>query len=242
MITTSPDIMKFETPAEASSATARLITKKLSEVFNWKKNATIVLPGDSVPGALNPILAGVLRNMATDRIDWFFTDESSVIPNSHLSNYHLQMESLLGPLGIEQKRIHRIRTELGASEASREYSRELTEFFSGFPDFDIILLGLGPDGHTAGLFPGSPALSITGKAVAVTGKADRSPRQECITLTLPVINAGHTVIFFTDTEGKEPMIDRIMNKENTAQKREYPFEYVESMYSGVSWFIYGDNR
>lgn len=231
----------FDSPGEASADAAGFITGKLKKILHNKRNASIVLPGGSAPRNLNTPLRNLLKDMDTNRIDWFFGDERAVEPGSSSSNYRMQNETLFEPLKIDQKHIHRIKGELGAKEAAGDYNNQLSDYFSISPVFDIIILGLGPDGHTASLFPGYPELSIREFPVTGTQKAPLKPYVERITLTLPVINTAQTIIFFTGRTGKEKMIERVCSSSVTeTSEKDYPFELIKSVSSPVNWFIYGN--
>ena len=121
-------------------------------------------------------------------------DERCVPPTDEMSNYRPAAESLLNKISIPAENVHRIRGELGSLAATRAYENELRDHFgSEMPQFDLILLGMGEDGHTASLFPGTQALQETQHSV-VPGVAPWPPHDR-VTLSLPVINAARRVVF-----------------------------------------------
>jgi len=207
-----------------------------------KNRLSIALPGGSAPRILNASLAAVSDSRDFSRIDWFFGDERAVERESPWSNYLMQKETLFEPLNIPDKHVFRIQGELGARRAALDYSQQLEEYFHGPPAFDLILLGLGPDGHTASLFPGFPALTVNDAGAAGTGKAPLPPHVERVTLTLPVINAAENVVFFTGKTGKETVIDRLTeNAPRQPGREKYPFEMVNPDSGPGTWFIYRNN-
>jgi 6-phosphogluconolactonase len=147
------------------------------------------------------------------KTQFFLVDERFVPFDDKDSNYRMLKETLFGKIPIPQKNIHPIPTEKTSLETSaREYEEDLRRFFKvskgQYPAFDLILLGIGEDGHTASLFPGSEALSerehLTA-AVALDGM-----RHDRITLTLPVINHAEHVIFFVRGENKAFVLKKII--------------------------------
>ncbi len=235
----APCINQFASAEEASNAAAGHIIETIKTGLKGKRRFSVVLPGGSAPRKLNASIISLSGDMDTSRIDWFFGDERAVSPESPDSNFRMQMETLLKPLDVQPKQIHRIPGELGASRAAGEYNLLLKEFFAGPPAFDLILLGLGPDGHTASLFPGSKALSIGKVPVVGTGTAPLKPLVERITLTPPAINAAENVVFFTGRTGKETVIEHLCSTEGFSPgEKIYPFESVKPESGPALWFIY----
>jgi len=241
---TRADIRQYSHAEEASEAAARFIMEKIKTILKGKDRISIALPGGSAPRILNASLISVSDTRDYSRIDWFFGDERAVEPESPWSNYRMQKESLFDPLKIPEKQVFRMKGELGAPSAAVDYSQILKNYFQGSPVFNLILLGLGPDGHTASLFPGSSALSVRDVPVTGTEEAPLQPHLERITLTLPVINAAENVIFFTGRTGKESVIDRLTDDSpaSTAEKEGFPFEMINPESGSETWFIYRGNK
>src|SRR5258707_9869705 len=142
------------------------LARAAAEVFHRIAEAAIqergrfsfALSGGNTPRSVYSLLATEHKQLPWNRIHIFFGDERHVPPDDPESNFRMASESLLSKVPIPQKNIHRIRTELDADAAAKQYEQELREFFQqfdhGWPRFDLILLGLGDDGHTASLFPG----------------------------------------------------------------------------------------
>jgi len=156
---------------------------------------SIVLSGGSTPRAAH-------EKVAQLELDWsqasiWFGDDRAVAPDHEHSNFRMAKESLLDHIEGPMPEVHRIRGELGPEEAAAAYEAELHQAFGpqGPPAFDLLLLGIGPDGHTASLFPRDAALSERRRlatGVPVPGMAPLVPR---VTLTLPVLDAAYEVVF-----------------------------------------------
>ncbi len=239
----TPRINQFASVEEASDTAARYILKTIETGLKSKDRFSVVLPGGSAPKKLNTSITSLSGVMDISRIDWFFGDERAVAPESPYSNYRMQMESLLEPLDIQPEHIYRIPGELGAPRAAGKYNLLLADYFSGPPAFDLILLGLGPDGHTASLFPGSKALFTKDVPIIETGTAPLKPYVERVTLTFPAINTAENVIFFTGRTGKETIIDYLYatTKDSPGDKI-YPFESVKPKSGPAVWFVYRNNK
>lgn len=161
----------------------------------------VALSGGETPRALYEVLAkDYSKSVDWGRIDFFWGDERCAPPSTAGSNFRIAQEALLGPLGIASARIHRVEAERPAAEAARRYEESLRRVFGEKPRFDLALLGLGPDGHTASLFPGTPVVRETSRlACEVKVEALKSER---VTLTLPVFNAAARVLFLAAGSGK----------------------------------------
>jgi 6-phosphogluconolactonase len=183
-----------------------------------------VLAGGSTPESTYQILA---RDYS-DRIAWskvyvFFGDERAVPPHHEDSNLKMASEVLLDHVPVGN--VHRIRGELPPEEAAKAYEEELRIFFQteDVPRFDLILLGIGADGHTASLFPWTAALEVHDRWVV----ANPVPRLGTtrITLTLPVINAARAVIFLVAGEDKAEALREIL--EGDADPHAYPAKLIQ---------------
>lgn len=145
--------------------------------------------------------------------DWsgcelWFGDERCVAPDHDQSNFKMAGDALLAK--IEPRAVHRMEGELGPEDGAAAYEGELQAVFgdSVVPALDLILLGLGPDGHCASLFPGNPELGIRDRWVAGVEQPGMAPLVPRITLTLPVLNAGKRVVFLVSGEGKAEAVAR----------------------------------
>jgi 6-phosphogluconolactonase len=193
-------ILVDDAPALAGAAAGAIVDAAMAAVAA-RRRFTLVLAGGATPRATYTRLAGppFAESMPWEQTSVFFGDERCVPPDHAESNYRMANETLLSKVGIPAERVYRMRGEAEDSEeAAAEYARTLATVFEtrrgGLPRFDLVLLGLGLDGHTASLFPGSPAArEIFRTVVAVHAAAARIPQR--LTLTFPTINAAARVIF-----------------------------------------------
>lgn len=196
------------------------------------------LAGGSTPKAVYTLLAGGGRSGA-GQLDWgkvhaFFGDERHVPPDHSDSNFRMANDALLAKVPIH---VHRVRAELDAATAASDYAAELKSAFAlrsgDVPRFDLMMLGMGPDGHTASLFPGSAALEDRGALVAANWvekfKAYR------ITLTFPVLNAAEEVLFTAGGADKAEMLRSVLRGDPAGQK--YPAQLVRPTAGRLLWFV-----
>ena len=169
----------------------------------------IALSGGSTPKAAHELVA------RDGELDWsrtqlWFGDDRAVGPEHEHSNYLMARESLLDRIGGSQPEVHRIKGELGHRVAADEYERELATAFGadGPPRMDLLLLGLGPDAHTASLFPNDDALGERDHLAVGVDKPGMAPLVSRVTLTLPVLNAAHEVVFLISGEDKAEAVAR----------------------------------
>lgn len=193
-------VLVGDAPALADAA-ARAIVDAATDAVAARGRFTLALAGGATPRETYMRLAGppFAETVPWDRTWAFFGDERCVPPDHAESNYRMASETLLAKVGIPADRVYRMRGEADDPEAAAaEYARTLATVFEtrrgGLPRFDLVLLGLGLDGHIASLFPGSPAArEIFRTVVAVHAAAARIPQR--LTLTFPVFNAAARVIF-----------------------------------------------
>jgi 6-phosphogluconolactonase len=200
----------------------------------------VALSGGSTPKALYSLLAS---DEFTAQLDWsrihlFFGDERCVPPDHADSNFHMVQQALLGRIVIGAENVHRLQGEIDALAAAAAYESELRKYFAATgttpPRFDLILLGLGEDGHTASLFPGSSALQQTLQWVAATYVDKFSAHR--LTLTLPVINNAEQVSFLIAGQSKAAIVHAIL----TGSRSEYPAARVRPNSGRLSWFLTED--
>jgi 6-phosphogluconolactonase len=201
----------------------------------------LALSGGSTPKILYSLLA---TPEFRERIEWnrvhlFWGDERCVPPDHPESNYRMTREALLSKIEIPPENIHRMLGEKDPATATAEYEHQLHNFFLGktsAPRFDLVLLGLGEDGHTASLFPGSAALKETARWV-VTSYVERL-RAHRLTLTLPVINAAAQVSFLVAGESKSAIVKALLG--NDSHPSQYPAGQVSPVSGKLTWFVTQD--
>jgi 6-phosphogluconolactonase len=142
----------------------------------------------------------------------FWGDERCVPPDDQNSNYGNALRKFISQAPIPEANVHRIQGELEPQEAAKAYEDELRRFFGPEPPvMDLVLLGMGADGHTASLFPGCPELAESSRwAISSQPPAGTGPALPRVTLTLPVINAARAVLFLVAGEDKRPAVSSIL--------------------------------
>lgn len=195
-----------------SRAAASLIVGLSHRALEARGRFTLALSGGSGPVRLMELLA---REPCRGAIPWdrtlvFWGDDRAVGPEHELSNFRLARELLLSRVPVPEANLVRIRGELGAEDAARELRLDLVECFgeSSPPRFDLVLLGMGRDGHTASLFPGRPELDSVAWVEPVPAP-DMEPRAERVTMTLPVFNAARTALFLVAGQDKRALVGQI---------------------------------
>ncbi len=177
---------------------------------------TVALSGGSTPKALYSLLASNYADFIWNRVFLFFGDERHVPPTDPESNYRMVEESLLTKIAIPAENVFRVPAENpDASAAAADYEAQIRRFFeikSGeFPRFDLILLGMGPDGHTASLFPDSAALDEQSRLVVANWVAKFNTHR--ITFTFPVLNHAAEVMFLASGADKAEMLHQVLEGE-----------------------------
>lgn len=203
-------------PDEAAGATALEIFHAAGDSISNRGVFRIALSGGTTPVRLFRKLA---EPPFRDRPEWartqfFFVDERCVPPDHERSNYRLAKEKLFEPLGIPDERVFRMHGEEEPHAAAREYQTLLEREAGGgeaIPRLDFALLGLGADGHTASLFPGTPALEERRRWVVENSVPKL--REWRLTLTLPVLNAGRRVVFLVVGEEKRKAVAAVLQAE-----------------------------
>jgi 6-phosphogluconolactonase len=187
-----------------------------------ERGGHVVLTGGSTPKQAYNRVAELSADWSGTEI--WFSDERCVAPDHEHSNFRMADESLLSK--IEPRAVHRMQGERGPEDGASEYQKELAAVFGPdiVPQFDLILLGIGPDAHCASLFPNNPELGIKDRPVAGVEQPGMAPLVPRITLTLPALNAGARVVFLVSGEEKAEAVARAFKG---AQTPEAPSSLVQ---------------
>src|ERR1700683_5418469 len=217
----------------------------LEEIFPIIKEAvakrgkfSIALSGGHTPEKMYSLWAQTEQyrdKTPWDRVHLFWSDERYVSSDSLLSNYHMARETLISHVSIPAENVHPMPTNLSPpEECAHAYETELLKFFGSEPPaFDVQLLGIGPEGHTASLFPGSPALGEKVRWVAAVRVAAEPPQR--ITLTPVVLNQGRNTFFLVAGEGKRAILSAIRD-ELASKPSQYPAARIHPAREPV-WFL-----
>ena len=200
----------------------------------------VALSGGSTPKALHELLASppYREQIEWARVHFYWGDERYVAPDDPESNFRMARETLLDRVPLREAQIHRIHTEMDDPDAAALlYEDELRQEFGlragQVPRFDLILLGIGPDGHTASLFPHTAALTVTDRLVV----ANYVPKLATwrITFTVPVINNAANVAFLVAGHDKADALARVL--EGPRDPAEYPSQLVAPRDGDLSWYV-----
>ena len=227
--------------ALAQEAAARL-AESLRAAIAARGSVSFALSGGNTP---RPVYERLAREtgIAWDKVSIFFIDERAVPPTSDRSNYRLAKESLLDGAPIPAGNVHRMRGEAeNLEEAAREYEAVLRQKLSGstveareVPTFDVALLGIGDDGHTASLFPGDSTINVRDRLVLPVAASPEHKREARLTVTVPVIEHIERVLVLVAGKEKHPALERIWSVQGTTH--ETPGRILRDAKGSVVWCI-----
>jgi len=231
------EIQIKENAAALNEAAAELFIRIAQEAIDQHKWFSVALSGGSTPRSLYSLLASESYSSAIDwsRVSFFFGDERNVPPDSDESNYRMAHETLLGPLGINTKQVHRWRTELpDIDDAARSYEADLRNYLDRSKrGLDLVLLGLGDDAHTASLFPHSPALREK-ERLAVVNPVEKL-HADRLTMTFPAINSAVNIMFLVSGKGKSEAVASVLEAEHNPDQ--YPAQSVQPSNGRLYWLV-----
>jgi 6-phosphogluconolactonase len=234
-----PDIRKLTTPQELFEAAAEEVVRAANQAVTERGRFTIALSGGSTPKNLYTLLATNARtSLPWDRMYFFWSDERHVPPDDPESNYRMAEEAILSKIPVAAGNVFRVPAENpDAAAAAEAYEQTLRKFFAveagQVPRFDLILLGMGPDGHTASLFPETAALREKSRLV-VANRVEKLKTSR-ITFTLPLLNAARCVAFLVSGTDKASALHEVL--EGNAQGEQYPAKLVQPGDGKLIWFL-----
>jgi len=210
-----------------------------NKIIAKQKKFTIVLSGGSTPkGIYQWMISPSYRNkFQWDKMHFFWSDERWSFPVDQNRNYRMVFDALLSKVNIPFENIHPIPTENCDLEGSASlYEKTIVDFFNlkkdEFPVFDLVLLGIGRDGHTSSLFPGNPALLVKDRLVVATSQIGiPEPR---ITLTLPVINNAEMIFFLVSGFEKVDIVHKVLEGENNSI---FPANEIKPYHGKLCWYL-----
>lgn len=221
-----------------SHAAADYVVRIARESIATHGRFTLALSGGSTPKKLYSLLS---KEPYRNQIDWalleiFWSDERCVPPDNAESNYRMAQEALLSHVPISAQQIHRMPADqLDRNAASQEYTREMQRVFgtSALPHFDLLQLGMGPEGHTASLFPHQPSLHEEQRQVMHVSVP--KPPPDRLTFTPPLLNAAVHVLFLVTGAEKAEAVQAVL--EGPYQPDEYPAQLVRPSDGEVTWML-----
>lgn len=218
-----------------SNEAVKIFVNLSKECIASKGRFVAALSGGSTPKRLYELLASdkYRGNVEWDRVHFFWADERCAPKESEESNFRLAFENLLSKVPVSAENIHRIKGEDGPEKGARGYEEHIKRFFgiSVLPVFDLIILGIGEDGHTASLFPGAPSLDEKIR-LALPIYTENGNR---ITLTLPVLNNAKRILFLVSGQSKADVLKDIL--ENTEKRKKYPAGLINPAHGDITWLV-----
>jgi 6-phosphogluconolactonase len=220
-----------------SRAAAHLFIEQAAQAITERHQFLVALNGGNTPTRLFQLLASDYR----EKIDWsrthiFWGDERCVPPEDKESSYGQTREILLSKIQIPDSNVHRVNTDLEPETASKDYANTLSRFAQPpleWPRFDLVLLGMGEDGHTASLFPGSP-IYVTEPTLAVTGNYQDRPANR-VTMTPLVFNSARMVIFMATGANKAVTLSRVLS--DKYEPENLPAQRIEPKDGSLIWLL-----
>jgi 6-phosphogluconolactonase len=230
-------IQILPTAADLFHAAAEEFTGTGRQAITAQGRFAVALSGGSTPKALYSLLAASYPDFPWARTYLFFGDERHVAPTDPESNYRMVSESLLTRIAIPAQNVFRVKAENpDATAAAANYEKQIRRFFAltpaEFPRFDLILLGLGPDGHTASLFPDSPGLKENSKLVIANWVEKFKTHR--ISFTFPVLNNADEVIFLASGPDKAAMVHEVLEGKPTPP---LPSQQVQPANGRLLWML-----
>jgi 6-phosphogluconolactonase len=224
-----------------SRSVGEVIVTAITAALKTKPVFTMVLSGGSTPRHLYTLLGtdhAFKERIPWKRIHFFWGDERHVPPDHNESNYLMADECMLSRLPVPLENIHRIKSETSdAGRAAELYQQDISSFFQlkagQWPRFDCVLLGMGPDGHTASLFPQTAALDEH-KRLVVANWVQRFQAHR-ITLTMPVLNNAECIIFLVSGENKAETLRMVLEGEKRTKR--FPVQMIQPVHGKMLWFI-----
>ncbi len=223
----------YESPADVAKSLADLIVDHGSSAIDGHGRFVIALAGGTTPKATYALLA---KPPYATAIDWnaveiFFGDERCVPPDHEQSNYKMAFEAFIKPLNIPETHVHRMHGEDDPQRAAFDYRAVLVEVLGETPSFDMVMLGMGPDGHTASLFPGEDPLTDDQQRVRAVYSISQS--QWRITLTPSVLNSSATVCFAVTGRDKATTLASV--REGPYDPTKYPAQIIAPPDGELIW-------
>jgi 6-phosphogluconolactonase len=233
-----PEVKIFPNLEEMSQAAARVFEDSANASARENRNFSAALSGGSTPARLYELLASPNRSILWDRVQLFQVDERCVPPDHPESNFKMIRRALLQHISLPASNFHRMVAENADRDAAaRQYAEEIGEALhpgkGELPRMDLILLGMGSDGHTASLFPGSPAL--TERELWVRPNYSERLKSFRLTLTYPVLNAAAQVIFLIAGADKAETLRDVFA--GIQREPGFPAQGVQPSNGRLSWYL-----
>lgn len=238
-MSSSAEIRILTTPQELFAVAAEEVVRAANEAVAARGRFTIALSGGSTPRSLFNLLATNARTtLPWDKMFFFWGDERHVAPTDPESNYRMADEAMLSKVPVPAANVFRIPAENpDAAAAAEAYEKTLRKFFEtpadGIPRFDLILLGMGPDGHTASLFPGTSGLKEKSRLVIANWVEKMKTHR--LSFTFPLINAARCVAFLVSGTDKASVLKTVLEGDDAGEQ--HPAKMVQPKDGKLIWFL-----
>jgi 6-phosphogluconolactonase len=224
----------YHDSTKLSEAFAEWMSQHIAEVLKTKDRFTIALSGGSTPKKLYGLLAENYR----DKIDWakmhiFWGDERYVPSSDERNNAKMAYDELLNYVAVPPTQIHEMRTDIEPERSAEEYERILKEYFPGNESFDLVLLGLGDNVHTLSLFPAYPVIHEKDHWVKAFFLKEQNMFR--ITLTAPVVNLSHAIVYLVSGQDKADAVAHVMLGKFVPDL--YPAQMIKPEHGELHWFL-----
>jgi 6-phosphogluconolactonase len=227
----------FSSPSQLAEDFADELISLIKGSLEIKKTFSIALSGGSTPELLFTVIGDrYATSVSWLNVHFFWVDERCVSPDNNESNFGMTMQSMLRKIDIPSRNIHRMRGEEDPDSEAERYTGEILQHIperKGFPAFDIILLGLGEDGHTASIFPGHLEYFETDRICIVASHPVTG--QKRISLSGRVLNNGSLVTFLVTGEKKKSIVEKLFK--NDPLSLNYPAAYIVPIHGNLSWYL-----
>jgi 6-phosphogluconolactonase len=231
VVKTRPQVLRTKSFAADAAA---FILEQAREAIRDRNEFRIALSGGNTPAPVYAQLAALGDDLPWDRIRFTFGDERCVPPDDPQSNFRMARENLFTPAGVPEKSVMRMRGEMDPQIAARDYEQQLLAIATRRGELtyrhDLILLGVGPDGHTASLFPGTTALEETTRAVMANFVPNLNAWR--LTFTFPLINHARKILFLVGASKDPQLIERVLEGD-----QQFPAARVNPSAGEVTWII-----
>ena len=225
----------FPTPADVAKALADNVVAAARAAIAARGRFTVALSGGTTPKATYTLLSQAPYANALDwtKVIFFFGDERCVPPSNDQSNFKTAYDTFIRALNIPREHVHRMHGEEDPQFAAASYRTELTTTLGSPPVLDLVMLGMGPDGHTASLFPGNDPLANEDDLVRAV--YSQSQQQWRITLTPKVINAARAVVFAVEGAAKAKTLADV--REGPYNPTTYPSQIIAPTSGSLTWLV-----
>lgn len=225
--------------AAVNNELALFLMEGLTEAARNSRRYCIALPGGKTPESFFQLLGREFRQAPWSNVHFFFGDERTVAPDHLDSNFRVARENLFQPLNIDDSQLHRVHGEAtNLDQEAGRYAEEIGRLLPlneiGIPCFDLIILGMGPDGHIASLFPDSKALDETARWVIPTLITKLCSWR--ITLSFPVLNAAARLALLVTGENKSSVVSEVLRAGFDPEIKKYPIQRLQPP-TGIDWFL-----